>query len=114
MLLNNAMRAACLALPALGVLAMTASAGDFDRHGDLPVFLQFEAGDYRYPEASWAQGGISCLGGRSIVYHRGFRYIDPIDCEGRTFIYSGEWWWGERYLVYVDSRSGHIRGVAPG
>jgi putative endonuclease len=33
---------------------------------------------------------------------------------GRTFIYSGEWWWGERYLVYVDSRSGHIRGVAPG
>jgi hypothetical protein len=114
MLLNNAMRAACLAVPTLGLLAMTASAGDFVRHGDHPVFLQYEAGHYRYPEASWAKGGISCLGGSWIVYNRGFYDIEPVDCEGRTFIYSAGRWWGDRYLVYVDSKSGHIRGVAPG
>jgi hypothetical protein len=113
MLLKNPLPVAGLAVAVLGLFATTVSAGDIYHHGDHPVFLQFEAGEYRYPEASWAAGGISCLGGHYIVYHRGFYDIDPIDCAGRTFIYSAERW-GARYRVYVDSRSGYVRGVAPG
>lgn len=113
MLLQNALRAAVLAIPALGLSGTTAFAGDDGRHGDHPVFLQFEAGEYRYPEPAWAAGGISCKGGRWIARSRGFYDVDPIDCHGRTFIYSGRWW-GETFKVYIDSKSGHIRGVGPG
>ena len=88
-------------------------AGEDGRYGDHPVFLQFEAGEYRDMEPAWAAGGISCKGGWWIAHNRGFYDVDPIDCDGRTFIYSGRWR-GRMFKVYIDLRSGHIKGVARG
>jgi hypothetical protein len=113
MLLQRILSAALL-IPALGLSGTTALAGDYSVHdGDHPVFLQYEHGEYRYPERAWAEGGISCVGGGWIVYHRGFYNVNPIDCEGRTFIYSGSRWDGV-FKIHVDSRSGYVRGVSPG
>ncbi len=113
MLLQNALRAAVLAIPALSFLGTAASAGDYGRHREHPVFLQFEFGEYRYPERAWAAGGISCRGGQWIAHNRGFYAVDPIDCHGRTFVYYGRWW-GDTFKVHIDSRTGRIRGVSPG
>ena len=76
------------------------------------VLLQFEFGEYRYPEAAWAAGGISCRGGSRIVYNRGFDHVRPLDCAGRTFTYIG-WWRGDPFRVFVDSAAGRIIGVGP-
>ncbi len=113
MLLYNALRAAVLAVPTLSLLGTTAVAGGNGSYGGHPVFLQYEFGEYRYPEPAWAAGGISCKGGRWIAYHRGFDDVDPIDCHGRIFVYSG-WWRGKMFNVHIDSKSGHVRGVSRG
>jgi hypothetical protein len=104
-MLHNATRAALLALPLLLFSESAGLAHD-------PLFLQFEFGEYRYPEPAWAAGGISCKGGRRIVHNRGFDEVRPLECSGRTFTYSG-WWDGDRFRIYVDSASGRIMGVGP-
>jgi hypothetical protein len=105
---RNALRATALALP-LTVLAATYSQSfAHERHdGD---FLQFEFGKYRYPEPAWAAGGISCKGGKKIVRTRGFRDVEPIECDGPLFTYAGLWR-GEPFRVVVDSATGRILGV---
>jgi hypothetical protein len=73
-------------------------------------YLQFEFGEYTYPEPSWVAGGISCRGGWRIVQTRGFYGVRPLDCHGRVFVYEGDWR-GELLKVHVDSKTGMIRGV---
>lgn len=74
------------------------------------VFLQFEFGEYTYPEPSWVAGGISCRGGGRIVRNRGFRQVGPLDCQGRTFVYQANWR-GDVLNVHVDSATGRVIGV---
>jgi hypothetical protein len=106
-MLHNAMRAAVLALPIL-----ISSEGAGLAHEDDVVFLQFEFGEYRFPEPAWAAGGISCQGGQRIVFKRGFDVVNPLECHGRTFTYTG-WWHGDIFRIFVDSASGRIIGVGP-
>jgi hypothetical protein len=73
-------------------------------------YLQFEFGEYTYPEPSWVAGGISCRGGWRIVEIRGFDGVRPLDCDGRIFVYEGGWR-GDLLRVHVDSKTGMIRGV---
>jgi hypothetical protein len=106
-MLQNAIPAAVLAVSLLIPAQGTAFA-----HQNDTIFLQFEFGEYRYPEPAWAAGGISCKGGWRIVDKRGFHDVAPIECHGRTFTYSA-WWRDEVFKVYVDSMSGRILGVGP-
>jgi hypothetical protein len=106
-MLQNAIRAAVL-----GVSLLIPAQGTAYAHQNDPIFLQFEFGEYRYPEPAWAAGGISCKGGWRIVDKRGFHDVAPIECHGRTFTYSA-WWRDEVFRVYVDSASGRILGVGP-
>jgi hypothetical protein len=94
----------------LALLALPSQAHDRPWHGD--VLLQFEFGEYRYPEPAWAAGGISCRGGWKIVKARGFYHVDPLDCHGRTFTYLGRWR-GDTLRIFVDSATGRIIGVGP-
>jgi len=73
-------------------------------------YLQFEFGEYTYPEPSWVAGGISCRGGWRIVQIRGFDAVRPLNCHGRIFVYAGEWY-GDLLRIHVDSKTGMIRGV---
>jgi hypothetical protein len=94
----------------LALLALPSQA--HDRALNRNVLLQFEFGEYRYPEPAWAAGGISCRGGWKIVKARGFYHVDPLDCRGRTFTYLGRWR-GDALRIFVDSATGRIIGVAP-
>jgi hypothetical protein len=95
----------------VAAVLFTAGAANGHERGE-DVFLQFEFGEYTYPEPSWVAGGISCRGGGRIVRNRGFRQIGPLDCQGRTFVYQASWR-GEVLHVHVDSATGRIIGVAP-
>jgi hypothetical protein len=55
-------------------------------------------------------GRISCRRGERIVERAGFRRVQPRDCSGRRYVYSGRRY-GERYLIRVDSRRARIVGV---
>lgn len=112
MVLQKAFCAAVLTFPLLAFASSPSQAGGHGWHGHDDVLLQFEFGEYRYPEPAWAAGGISCRGGGRIVHTRGFRHIRPIDCHGRTFTYVG-WWRGDTFKVFVNSGSGRIIGVGP-
>jgi len=109
MVLQKAFCAAVLAFPLFVFAGSPSQAGGYDRDD---VLLQFEFGEYRYPEAAWAAGGISCRGGGKIVRTRGFHHVRPIDCRGKTFAYVG-WWRGDTFKVFVNSGSGRIIGVGP-
>jgi hypothetical protein len=112
MVLRNSFRAAVLAFPFVILAGLPSQAHDYDWPGHDDVFLQYEFGEYRYPEAAWAAGGVSCKGGWKIVHTRGFRDVRPIDCHGRTFTYVG-WWRGDTFKVLVNSGTGRIIGVTP-
>jgi hypothetical protein len=112
-MMANAFRTVVLALP---LTLMAAPASQVGAHGWLggeKGFLQFEFGEYRYPEPAWAAGGISCRVGWKIVRTRGFRDVRPLECRGRTFTYLA-WWRGDRLTVYVNSATGRILGARPG
>jgi hypothetical protein len=106
--MRHALCAATVALPSIMLAATNSQSIAHERHDG--VFLQFEFGEYRYPEPAWAAGGISCKGGKKIVHTRGFREIEPIECDGRLFTYAGLWR-GEPFRVVVDSATGRIIGV---
>lgn len=112
MVLRKALRAAVLALPFCVSVSSPGEAGDSGWYGRDDVFLQFEFGEYRYPEPAWAAGGISCRGGWKIVRTRGFRHVHPIECRGKTFTYLGQWR-GDTFRVFVNSATGRILGVGP-
>ena len=111
MMMPNVFRAASLAL-SLAFLPVAPAVTPAHAGGGHDILLQFEFGEYRYPEAAWAAGGISCRGGSRIVDNRGFSHVRPLDCRGRTFTYLG-WWHGDPFRVFVDSAAGRIIGVGP-
>ncbi|HEY7747068.1 MAG TPA: hypothetical protein VH933_00100 [Aestuariivirgaceae bacterium] len=108
---RNALGTAALVFPAILLAALPSEVESHGRQGH-DVLLQFEFGEYSYPERSWAEGGISCRGGGRIVHNRGFRDVRPIECDGRTFTYIGSWR-GDVLKVLVDSATGRIIGVTP-
>jgi len=110
MMLRQVLRIAVLTL-LLATYALPSQAHDRRVVGS-DIFLQFEFGEYRYPEPAWAAGGISCRGGSKIVRARGFYHVNPLDCHGRTFTYHG-YWRGDDLRIFVDSMTGRIIGVGP-
>jgi hypothetical protein len=55
-------------------------------------------------------GKISCRRGERIVERAGFRRVQPRDCSGRRYVYSGRRN-GDRFLIRVDSRRARIVDV---
>lgn len=107
MLVSKVFKVACAAAVIVGFAIPAASAGDSRGSG----FLRFEFGRYLPSEPAWRAGGISCKSGKRIVWKRGFRSVDPVDCHGYIFTYVGTYRGGE-YRVVVNALSGRIIGVA--
>jgi hypothetical protein len=70
--------------------------------------------DYRYREGyGWYRpigiyrGRISCGEARRIVRRSGFRNVDTIECNGRTYTFEATRR-GRDVTVYVDSRTGDV------
>lgn len=55
-------------------------------------------------------GKISCRRGERIVERAGFRRVQPRDCSGRRYVYTGRKH-GDRFLIRVDSRRARIVDV---
>jgi hypothetical protein len=82
--------------------------------------FRFEFGGFWYPEPYWLVPGFSysyglsprigCREGQAIVRDRGFNRVRTIECSGRTYTYLGRRH-GDRFRVYVSSRSGRIVDV---
>ena len=56
MMLQKAFCAAVLTFPLLAFASSPSQAGGDGWHGHDDVLLQFEFGEYRYPEPAWAAG----------------------------------------------------------
>ena len=52
-------------------------------------------------------GKISCRRGERIVERAGFRRVQPRDCRGRRYVYTGRKG-GDRFVIRVDSRRARI------
>ena len=50
---------------------------------------------------------ISCRRGERIVENAGWRRVEPRNCSGRNYSYSGRRH-GDRWIIIVDSRRGRI------
>jgi hypothetical protein len=91
-----------------------------ERRRDRDKRFRFEFGGFWYPEPYWlgysyglvAPYRISCGEGRAIVRDRGFRRVRTVECRGRTYTYLGRRQ-GDRFRVFVSSRSGRIVDVDP-
>jgi hypothetical protein len=55
---------------------------------------------------------ISCRRGERIVENAGFRRVQPRNCSGRNYQYSGRRD-GDRWIITVDSRRARIINVRP-
>jgi hypothetical protein len=71
--------------------------------------------DYRFrdgygwyrPVAVYSRGRISCGEARRIVRNSGFRNVDTIECNGRTYTFEATRR-GRDVTVFVNSRNGRI------
>ena len=68
--------------------------------------------DYRYYNGrGWYRlkhrGNISCGEAKQIVRNKGFRNVSTRECEGRTYTFVAKRN-GNRFLVYVNSRTGAV------
>jgi hypothetical protein len=53
------------------------------------------------------KGRISCRRGERIVENAGWRRVEPRNCSGRNYSYSGRRG-GDRWIIIVDSRRARI------
>ena len=78
-----------------------------------PYYEQRMGPDYRYYDGrGWYRYNnnrykISCGEARQIVRNKGFRSVATRECEGRTYTFFAKRN-GNRFLVYVNSRTGAV------
>ncbi len=118
MIRNSLIAAAAVAISVTGFSASQANAGtDVDIFFNVGVPLHGGNGyypeypiydDYPHHSNNW---GISCGEGKWTVKSAHFKKVKTVECEGKTYTYTG-WKWGNKKQIKVSRKYGNIISVS--
>jgi hypothetical protein len=72
-----------------------------------PGYVYRDGYGWYYPRQGYFRGRLSCGEARRVVRNHGYRNVDAVECQGRTYTFEGTRR-GREVVIYVNSRTGRI------